>query len=339
MRLLLVLALLLSATVARADTLADLRKPTSAIAGCVNHWGPGGTGEDAGPTCEGKAALAAWDTQARIIDAARDVLVRASDLPPDRTRSQVVVDALNRGAAAADALERLYQPGPDGRQDFVSVLAWMRPWFEYQNLLRPASIADGFRILAQAAARPDLSAPDRTALYGQAAAVSTRASELAAELGGDVGRQTDAAVYAVHRAALQVAASVEKGRPRPDIDARLASAVDSGHQAIALAETRWLTRSLAEHPNQGRYVARTGRLLGAIPNTALSIGVFALLGMALLFPRMRAQHGTRAPWKSPPWSCSPCRAVGCWWRCRGRSPAGPVAGGLALCCCSGCSSC
>ena len=35
MRLLLVLALLLSATVARADTLADLNKPASTIAGCV----------------------------------------------------------------------------------------------------------------------------------------------------------------------------------------------------------------------------------------------------------------------------------------------------------------
>lgn len=293
MRLLLVLALLLSAIVAHADTLADLRKPTSTIAGCINHWGPGGTGEDAGPTCKGKAARAAWKAQAVIIDQARAVLVRASDLPPDRTKSQVVVDALNRSAAAADALERLYQPGPDGRQDFVSVLAWMRPWFGYQHLLRPASIADGFRILAQAVARPDLSAPDRTALYGQAAAVSTRASELAAELGGDAGRQTDAAVYAVHRAALQVAVAVEHGHHRPNIGARLAAAAGPGHWGIALAETRWLTRSLAEHPNQGRYVARTGRLLGAIPNTALTIGVFALLGMALLFPRMRAQHGTR----------------------------------------------
>ncbi len=124
MRLLLVLALLLSAIVAHAETLADLRKPASSIAGCVNHWGPGGTGEDAGPTCEGKAALAAWDTQARIIDAARDVLVRASDLPPDRAKSQVVVDALNRSAAAAHALEQLYQPGP-GKRPVSS--AWAGP--------------------------------------------------------------------------------------------------------------------------------------------------------------------------------------------------------------------
>jgi type IV secretory pathway TraG/TraD family ATPase VirD4 len=294
MRLLLVLALLLSAAAARADTLADLQKPASTITGCVNHWGPIGTGAGVvEPTCEGKAARAAWNAQAAVINQARDVLVRASDLPLDRTKPQAVVDALNRCAAAADALQRLYHPGPDGRQDFVSVLAWMRPWFAHQTLPRPASIGDGFRILAGELAKPDLSGPDRTALYGQAAALSTRESELAAELGGDVQRQTDAAVYAVHRTALQVADAVEHGRPRPDIGGLLATAAGPGHQAIALAETRWLTRSLAAHPAQGRYLARTGRLLGAIPNTALTIGVFALLGMALLFPRMRAQHGTQ----------------------------------------------
>lgn len=81
-----VLTLLLCATAAQADSLADLSKPSSTIPGCVNDWGPLGTGAGViTPTCEGKAARAAWDKQAAMLDAARDVLVTESDRPLDRT--------------------------------------------------------------------------------------------------------------------------------------------------------------------------------------------------------------------------------------------------------------
>ena len=50
-----VLALLVGATTARADSLADLRKPSSTISGCTNDWGPLGTGTGiAASTCEDK---------------------------------------------------------------------------------------------------------------------------------------------------------------------------------------------------------------------------------------------------------------------------------------------
>ena len=49
-----VLALLVGATTA-ADSLADLRKPSSTISGCTNDWGPLGTGTGiAASTCEDK---------------------------------------------------------------------------------------------------------------------------------------------------------------------------------------------------------------------------------------------------------------------------------------------
>ena len=55
-------ALLLGATTVHADLLSDLRRPSSTIPGCVNDWGPLGTGAGvARPTCEGKAALAEWN--------------------------------------------------------------------------------------------------------------------------------------------------------------------------------------------------------------------------------------------------------------------------------------
>jgi hypothetical protein len=54
-RCLLVLALLLSTVAARADSLADLRKPSFTISGCTNDWGPVGTGTGvAASTCEDK---------------------------------------------------------------------------------------------------------------------------------------------------------------------------------------------------------------------------------------------------------------------------------------------
>jgi hypothetical protein len=64
---LLLCALLLgAAAAAHADSLSDLRRPSSAIPGCVNHWGLFGTGSGiAEPTCEGKVALAKMERARR----------------------------------------------------------------------------------------------------------------------------------------------------------------------------------------------------------------------------------------------------------------------------------
>jgi hypothetical protein len=101
-------ALLLGATaVAHADSLADLRRPSSTVLGCVNHWGLFGTGSGiADPTCEGKAALAEWNKHAVAINTARDTLANAAN-SPDKTAPLVVVDTLDACAAAADAMARL----------------------------------------------------------------------------------------------------------------------------------------------------------------------------------------------------------------------------------------
>jgi hypothetical protein len=108
--------LLLGATTAaaRADSLADLRLPSSTIPGCINDWGPLGTGiGGAELTCEGKAALAEWNEHAPAVNAARDLLAQASNWP-DKTNPQVVVNALDACAGAADAMARLYRPAPSG---------------------------------------------------------------------------------------------------------------------------------------------------------------------------------------------------------------------------------
>ena len=86
-------ALLLGANVAaRADLLADLRRPSSTVPGCVNDWGPLGSGV-AEPTCEGKAARAEWNQHAAAINAARDTLANAANFP-DKTAPLAVIDAL-----------------------------------------------------------------------------------------------------------------------------------------------------------------------------------------------------------------------------------------------------
>jgi hypothetical protein len=124
-------ALMLGATVAaHADSLADLRLPSSTVPGCVNHWGLFGTGSGiAEPTCEGKAALAEWNEQAAAINAASDTFANAAN-SPDKTAPLVVIEALNACAAAADAMAGLYRPTPSAPHDDAAVWAWMRTWLE-----------------------------------------------------------------------------------------------------------------------------------------------------------------------------------------------------------------
>jgi hypothetical protein len=249
-------ALLTVVPAARADSLSDVRQPSSTIPDCVNDWGPLGTGSGVvQPTCEGKVSLAEWNEHAAAVNTARDLLVQASDLP-DRADPQAVVNALNACAAAADAMTRLYHPAEPRPRGLADVLAWMRPWFERQRLAIPDSIGAGFRTLAGALAQPGILRQDRIAIYRQAAVFATRESELAAELGGDVQRQTDAAVRAAHTAALEAALAVENGRGQPDPAAAIAVAAGPGHPAVAQEQTRQLNQSLAAHPDQDGYPAR-----------------------------------------------------------------------------------
>jgi hypothetical protein len=286
--LLLTFALLISATTARADSLADLLKPSATIPGCINEWSALG---DVTPTCEGEQALVEWNEHAAAITSARNAVMAAAHLPPDRTDPQAVINALNACAAAADAMVRLYTPAPNGRQDFIGVLAWMRPWFECQALPIPASVGDGLRILAEALAHPNLRPQDRVGLYRQAAVFVTRESQLAAYLGDTVLHQTDAAVNAAHRATLQAANSAENGHPEPNAAAAISAAAGPQHQTIAQEQTRQLNQSLAAHPDQGSYISRTGRALVTIPSSFFGVGGFALLVIVVSFRRVSARHG------------------------------------------------
>jgi type IV secretory pathway TraG/TraD family ATPase VirD4 len=278
--------------VGRADTLADLRRPSSTIPGCVNDWGPLGTGDGvATPTCEGKAARTAWQTHAAAINVARDTLVTASNLPAARTSPQTVVNALDAAAAAVDAMQRLDHPSTPSPRGFADVLAWMRPWFAQQHHPIPTTIGDGLRTLAEAVAKPDLLRADRTALYDQAAIFVTRVSELAAERGGAVQRQTDAAVRAAHRAALQAAQAIETGRAAPQADTAIATAAGPAHTPLAREQTRQLDQSLAAHPDQGGYRAQTARALGAIPGDLAGVVALTVLMLALGFRRLAVGQG------------------------------------------------
>ena len=252
-------ALMLGANVAaHADSLADLRRPSSTVPGCVNDWGPLGTGSGVTePTCEGKAARAEWNEHAAAIDAARDTLARASNRP-DKAASLAVIDALDACAAAADAMARLYRPAPSAPQDDATVLAWMRNWLEQSKLLVPVTIGDGFRAVAAGLARPGLRHQERNTLYGLAAIFASRESTLAAERGPDVGHQTDDAVRAAHLAALKAAENIETGHPQRNTAAAISAAAGPGHPALAQQQAAQLAQSLAAHPEQGEYQAPTG---------------------------------------------------------------------------------
>jgi hypothetical protein len=272
----------------RADTLADLRRPSSTVPGCVNDWGPLGTGDGvAAPTCEGKAARTAWQTHAAAINVARDTLVTASNLPAARTSPQTVVNALGAAAATVDAMQRLDHPSAPSPRGFADVLAWMRPWFARQHHPIPTTISDGLRTLAEAG----LLRTDRTALYGQAAIFVTRVSELAAERGGAVQQQTDAPVRAAHRAALQAAQAIETGRAPPRADTAIATAAGPAHAPLAREQTRQLDQSLAAYPNQGGYRAQTARALGAIPGDLAGVLALTVLVLALGFRRLAVGQG------------------------------------------------
>lgn len=124
-------ALLLgAAAAAHADLLSDLRRPSSTIPGCVNHWGLFGTGSGiAEPTWKAKWPWRKWNEHAAAINAASDTLARAAN-SPDEAAPLVIIDTFDACAAAADMMARLYRPAPSPPHDNAAVLGWMRNWLE-----------------------------------------------------------------------------------------------------------------------------------------------------------------------------------------------------------------
>ena len=278
---------------ARADLLTDLRAPSSTISGCVNEWGPLGTGSGmTKPTCEGEAALAEWNEHAAVINAARDTLANAANWP-DKAAPLTVIDALQHCAGVADAMTRLYHSAPSSPHDDAEILAWMRVWLEQAKLPIPVTISDGFRTLAAALKRPDLRHQERNALYGEAAMFASRERALAAERRTEVQHQTDNAVRATYRAALTAAENAEAGHPQPNLGAAIAAAAGSDHPAIAERQTAQLARSLAAHPDQAGYQARTRSTLAAIPDALIGITAIALILVVLGFRRLVDRLGIR----------------------------------------------
>ena len=246
-----------AATTARADALAELRRPSATVPGCLNDWELRGAGAG-GPTCEGMAALAEWNQHAAAINAARDTLVNASS-SPEKAAPIAVIDALDACAAAADAMARLDPPADRHNDKLAALLAQMRPWFVHQTLLIPDAIGDGFHTLAAALARPGLQRAERNALYDQAAVFATGESMFAAALGPEVERRTDDAVRAAHRAALEMARLAATGHPQSDAGDVIRAAAGPDYPAIAAQQAQQLVQSLAAHPDQAVIPRRPAR--------------------------------------------------------------------------------
>jgi hypothetical protein len=244
------------------------------------------------PTCEGKAARAEWNEHVAAISAARDTLANATN-SPDKTAPLVVINALDACAAASDMLARLYRAAPAAPHDDTAVLAWMRAWLEQSKLPSPATISDGFRTLAAGLARPGLRHQQRNTLYGLAAMFASRESTLAAERGPEVERRTDNAVRAAHRAALKAAEKAEAGQSRRNGGAVIAATAGPGHPAMARQQTAQLAQSLAAHPDQAGYQARTARAFAAIPETLLGVLGLAAILVAVGFRRLVDRLGIR----------------------------------------------
>jgi type IV secretory pathway TraG/TraD family ATPase VirD4 len=171
----------------------------------------------------------------------------------------------------------------------------MRQQFEGFHLPIPASLGDGFRTMAGILGNPRLLIVDRNAVYDRSAAMADALSEaVTASIDPDV-QATDAAVLAAHQAAVAAAQSAENGAYNAAAAAAaIAKAAGPDHAAIADGQFRILQASIASHPAQSGYLARTGRKLSVIPD-----GLFGLLGVCAFFalisfkPRM-ALYGFRA---------------------------------------------
>jgi len=278
---------------ASADSVADLNRPSSTIPGCVNTWNPLDP-KYGGRTCEGQAVAQSWQERATSIITARNVIIDASR-DPNRADKETVLGALSTLAAAADAIVSSFHLQPPSQNPFATTLAWMRQQFDAFHMPVPASLGDGFRTLARTLDDPRILIVDRNAVYDRSAIMADALSEAVAETIDPVAQETDAAVLSAHGAAIEAAQAAENGFYNATAAAAaIAKAAGPDHAPIADGQFRVLQASVASHPNQSGYLARTGRKLSAIPD-----GLWGLLAACAFFalislkPRM-ALYGFRA---------------------------------------------
>ena len=171
----------------------------------------------------------------------------------------------------------------------------MRQQFEGFHLPVPASLGDGFRTMSGILDNPSILIVDRNAAYDRSAAMADALSEAATESIDPDVHATDAAVLATHQAALAAAQSAQNGAYNAAAAAAaIAKAAGPDHAAIANGQFRILQASVASHPAQSGYLARTGRKLSVIPDGLIGLlAVCAFFALISFKPRM-ALYGFRA---------------------------------------------
>jgi type IV secretory pathway TraG/TraD family ATPase VirD4 len=282
-----------SAIPALADSVADLNRPSSTVPGCVNTWNPTAP-KYGGRTCEGQAAAQSWQEHATAIITARNVIIDASR-DPDRADKATVMGALNTLADAADAITSTFHPSPSSQNAFATTLSWMRQQFEAFHLPVPASLGDGFRTMAQTLDDPRLLTVDRNTVYDRSAAMADALSEAVAETIDSVAPETDAAVLSAHQAAVTAAQDADRGfYNAASAAAAIAKAAGPDHAAVADGQFRILQTSVASHPNQSGYLARTGRKLSAVPDGLFGLLVACAFFALISFKRRAALNGFKA---------------------------------------------
>jgi type IV secretory pathway TraG/TraD family ATPase VirD4 len=259
---------------AQADSVADLARPSSSIPGCVNVWTSGYTGET---SCEARATDQQWRSWQATIATASAVIMTAAHAP-EHADPSAVISALQTLAVMADAVTAQYHPGPKDPDILGATLRWMHARFAAFHLPRPARLGDGFRTLAENLSQPHLGVIARGLVYDRSTALADALMEAVRDDKAAAVEATNTAVYQTHRAAMQAAEAAESGTfNAAHATAAIAAAAGPDHTAIAAAETRILLASVAHHPNQAHYLARTHRRLAEIPN-----GLLGLIGVGLL---------------------------------------------------------
>ncbi len=276
---------------ARADSVADLARPSSTIPGCVNDWNPL---DHVTQTCEGKAEAQIWQERATAINTARDVITDASR-DPDHADQAAVLNALSTLASAADAIAATYHPSPRDPDPFAATLAWMRLRFQAFQLPIPASLGDGFREFFGILKNPALLRVERNTAYDRSAILAGALSEAVTDSIDQIVQATDAAVLAAHQAAVVAARSAEDGHYNAAAAGsaiRAAAGVD--HAALAEGQIQILDEVLAQHPAESGYAARTGRKLAAIPKGLLGLVGLCVFLVVISFKQRMIRFGLRS---------------------------------------------
>jgi IMP cyclohydrolase len=276
---------------ARADSVADLARPSSTIPGCVNDWN---ALDHVTQTCEGKAEAQLWQERATAINTARDVITDASR-NPDHADQAAVLNALSTLASAADAITATYHPGPRDPDAFAATLAWMRLRFQDYQLPIPASLGDGFREFLGILKNPALLRVERNTAYDRSAILAGALSEAVTESIEQVVQATDAAVLAAHQAAVVAARSAEDGHYNAAAaGSAIRAAAGADHVALAEGQIHILDEVLARHPAESGYAARTGRKLAAIPKGLLGLVGLCVFLVVISFKQRMIRFGLRS---------------------------------------------